>query len=88
MFFGLCNSPATFQRMMNEHFKDMIDEKWIVIYMDDILICAKTKQELGERTQRVLQRLMDKDLFLKPEKCKFAQTEVKFLGLIISEAQV
>jgi hypothetical protein len=48
MFFGLCNSPATFQRMMNEHFKDMIDEKWIVIYMDDILICAKRKKELEE----------------------------------------
>ena len=88
MFFGLCNSPATFQRMMNEHFKDMIDEKWIVIYMDDILICAKTRKELEERTRRVLQRLMDKDLFLKPEKCKFAQTEVEFLGLIISEGQV
>jgi len=48
MFFGLCNSPATFQRMMDTHFKDMIDEKWLVIYMDDILICAKTKEELEE----------------------------------------
>src|SRR6201995_470541 len=55
MFFGLCNSPAAFQRMMNEYFRDMINEKWIVIYMDDILIMAKTKQELEEKTKRVLQ---------------------------------
>jgi len=41
MFFGLCNSPATFQNMMNDIFKDMIDEGWIVIYMDDILIFLK-----------------------------------------------
>ena len=74
--------------MMNTHFKDLIDEKWIVIYMDDILICAKNKEELEECTRQVLQRLKEKDLFLKPEKCKFAQTEVEFLGLIISEGQV
>ena len=48
MFFGLCNSPVTFQQMMNEHFQDMLQEKWIVIYMDNILICAKTKEELEQ----------------------------------------
>jgi len=74
--------------MMDTHFKDMIDEKWLVIYMDNILICAKTKEELEQRTKRVLQRLKEKDLFLKLEKCKFAQTETEFLGLIISEGQV
>src|ERR1700759_4438629 len=63
MFFGLCNSPAAFQRMMNEYFRDMINEKWIVIYMDDILIMAKTLKELEERTKQVLQHLKDKDLF-------------------------
>src|ERR1700756_4732887 len=88
MFFGLCNSPAAFQRMMNEYFRDMINEKWIVIYMDDILIMAKTLKELEERTKRVLQRLKDKDLFLKLEKCKFNQMELEYLGLIISEGQI
>ncbi|THH18610.1 hypothetical protein EUX98_g8928 [Antrodiella citrinella] len=38
MFFGLCNSPATFQAMMNDLFKDMLDEGWLVIYMDDLLL--------------------------------------------------
>src|SRR6201995_4671104 len=88
MFFGLCNSPAAFQRMMNKYFRDMINEKWIVIYLYDILIMAKTPKELEEQTKRVLQRLKDKDLFLKLEKCKFNQTELEYLGLIISEGQI
>ena len=56
--------------------------------MDDILIMAKTPKELEEQTKRVLQRLKDKDLFLKLEKCKFCQTELEYLGLIISEGQI
>jgi Reverse transcriptase (RNA-dependent DNA polymerase) len=55
MFFGLCNSPATFQAMMNDIFQDMIDEGWIVIYMDDILIFSKDLQEHQERMRWVLQ---------------------------------
>jgi hypothetical protein len=71
MFFGLCNSPATFQAMMDDYFRDMIDKGWIAIYMDDILIHAKTKEDLKKRTKRVLQRLKEHNLYLKPEKCKF-----------------
>src|ERR1700760_4694022 len=56
--------------------------------MDNILIMAKTLKELEEQTRRVLQRLKDKDLFLKLEKCKFCQTELEYLGLIISEGQI
>ena len=88
MFFGLRNSPAVFQRMMNEYFRDMTDEGWIVIYMDDILIVGKNEEELTERTKKVLQRLKEKDLFLKPEKCKFNQMSLEYLGLIISEGQI
>ena len=83
MFFGLCNSPATFQTMMDSYFQDLIDEEWLVIYMDDMLIYANTKEELEERTKCVLERLNEKDLFLKLEKCKFEKEEVKFLGMII-----
>ena len=88
MFFGLCNSPSTFQTMMNEYFRDMINEGWLVIYMDDILICADTKEELQERTKRVLDRLRDKDLFLKLEKCKFEVQEIEFLGMIITPGHI
>jgi len=83
MFFGLRNSPATFQAMMDDYFRDMIDDGWIVIYMDDILIHACTKEDLEERTKKVLQQLKEKDLFLKLEKCKFAQNEVEFLGMLV-----
>src|SRR6202790_4062053 len=83
MFFGLCNSPATFQSMMNSIFKDFIDEGWIVVYMDDILLFSKDRQTHQERTRRVLQRLQEHDLYLKAEKCKFDVSKVEFLGLII-----
>jgi hypothetical protein len=88
MFFRLCNSLATFQRMMNTYFQDMITKGWIVMYMDDILILGKTEQELENHMKQVLQCLNDNDLFLKLEKCKFKQKVIKFLGLIISENQI
>ena len=46
MFFGMCNSPTTFQAMMDDIFAGMINGKLVIIYMDDILIFAKTKEEL------------------------------------------
>ena len=88
MFFGLCNSPSTFQRMMNDLFKDMIDEQWMVIYMDDILIFSDNLELHRQRTLRVLERLKKNDLFLKPEKCKFEVTEVEFLGMIIKPGYI
>jgi hypothetical protein len=57
MFFGLCNSPATFQAMMNEILKDEINKGWVIVYMDDILIFAKDKDTLEWMTKQVLQRL-------------------------------
>ena len=71
MFFGLCNSPSTFQRMMNTIFADMMQEGWIVIYMDDILIFSADLEEHRKRTRRVVERLKEHDLYLKPEKCYF-----------------
>ena len=54
MFFGLQNSPAMFQAMMDDYFRDLIDKGWIVIYMDDILIHAQTEKQLEEQTKQVL----------------------------------
>jgi hypothetical protein len=88
MFFGLCNSPATFQAMMNDIFRDMLNEGWVIIYMDDILIYSNDPEEHRKRTLRVLQRLCEHDLFLKAEKCKFDMKEVEYLGLIISENKI
>jgi hypothetical protein len=88
MFFGLCNSPATFQCMMDEIFRDMKHEKWIIIYMDDIFIFTRTKQDNITFTKRVLQKLREHDLYLKPEKCSFWTTKVEYLGLIIEENSI
>ena len=54
MFFGLCNSPATFQAMMDKIFRDMINERIIIVYMDDIFIFAPDKSTLTENTKKVL----------------------------------
>ena len=88
MFFGLCNSLATFQAMMNNYFRDYLDEGWVVIYMDDILIFSKDHDEHQERTRKILQRLQKHDLYLKAEKCKFDVQEVEFLGLIVKPNQL
>src|SRR5271154_2786694 len=85
MFFGLTNSPASFQTMMNAILKDLIDEGHVVVYMDNILVFTKDLEEHRRIVNEVLKRLKENDLFLKSQKCFFEQKEVKFLGLIISE---
>ena len=84
MYFGLCNSPMTFQKMMNEIFHDMSDV--CVVYIDDLMIFASTdSQEEHDRiVLEVLKWLQDNNLFVKPEKCRFKVKEVDFLGMIIS----
>ena len=84
MHFSLCNSPATFQMMMNEIFHDMSDV--CVVYIDDLMIfTSMDNQEEHDRiVLKVLRRLRDNDLFVKPEKCHFKVTEVDFLGMIVS----
>jgi len=64
MFFRLCNSPATFQAMMDSIFEDQVSEGWIIIYMDDILIFSRDKKTLEQNTKQVLQWLRDNDLYL------------------------
>ncbi|THG94593.1 hypothetical protein EW145_g8110 [Phellinidium pouzarii] len=83
MFFGLCNSPATFQMFMNNIFRIIITEEAILIYMDNILIFSDNLEDLCRKTNRVLKVLQDNDLFLKLEKCVFEVQEVEFLGMII-----
>jgi len=88
MFFGMCNLPATFQAMMDNIFKDLITEGLIIVYMDDILIFTKDKRQLDEITRKVLQRLQENDLYLKPEKCSFEKTKIDYLGMIIEEGKI
>ncbi|SJL15506.1 uncharacterized protein ARMOST_19006 [Armillaria ostoyae] len=88
MFFGLTNSPATFQWMMNDIFKDLIATGKVTVYLDDILIFSKTLEEHRKITCRVLELLRKHKLFLKAEKCEFEVLETEYLGVIISEGSI
>ena len=81
----MCNSLATFQSMMDATFRDLIDARIIIIYMDDIFLFAKDLKSLEENTKLVLQQLLENDLYLKPKKCEFAKTKIEWLGMIIEE---
>jgi hypothetical protein len=88
MFFGLTNSPATFQTMMNHLFKNLIDEGVVAVYMDDILIFTESLAQHRQVVRQVLQILRENHLFLKAEKSLFEQNTVEYLGLILSPGQV
>src|SRR5258708_27493926 len=82
MFFGLCNSPATFQTMMNDILHPFIDCNKAICYMDDILIYSSSLMDHRGITQEILHSYK---LFLQLEKCKFEHQEVDYLGLVISK---
>jgi len=88
MFFGMTNSPATFQTMMNDVFRTVIVEGIVVVYLDDILIFTKTEEEHERAVRRVLEILAEHKLFLRPEKCEFHRKQIEYLGLVISENKV
>jgi len=88
MFFGLTNSPATFQRLMDSIFAEKITEGWLTVYMDNILITSESREDLAKKTRLVLQKLQDNNLYLKPEKCEFNVTRTDYLGFIIKQGQI
>jgi len=74
MFFGLTNSPATFQTMMDDIFQEEVAQGWLCIYMDNMIIATEDDEVLHElHVNHILDKLEKFDLFLKPEKCKFHQ---------------
>jgi len=83
MYFGLTNSLATFQAMMNDLFRDLINQGDTATFIDDILVAIDTKEEHDELVEEVLRRLEENNLFVKPEKCKWKVREVEFLGVVI-----
>jgi len=68
MFFGMTNSPATFQAMMNEILRDLINKGKVVTFVDDVLVKTKTKEEYNKIIEKVLRRLEKNDLYVKPKK--------------------
>ena len=79
MPFGLCNAPATFQRMMNTILRDGLD-RFVLVFLDDILIYSRTIEEHEQHIRAVLDRLRAEKFFGRIKKCDFYQTEVEYLG--------
>ena len=82
MFFGLTNSPATFQTMMNALFEELISRGVVVVYMDDILIFTETLEEHQRVVREVLEVLRKNNLYLKPEKCEFERERIESASIL------
>lgn len=87
MPFGLCNAPATFQRVIEQALRGL---QWqiTVLYLDDIIVYSRTFTDHLKNLETVFERLDSANLKLKAKKCKFFTKEVTFLGHIISEKEV
>ena len=70
MFFGLTNSPAMFQTMMNELLRDLINMGKVAAFIDDVIVGMEMEEEYDELVAEVIRRLEENDLYVKPEKCK------------------
>jgi len=68
MFFGITNSPATFQAIMNEILRDLINEEKVAAFVNDVLVETETEKGHDEIVEKVLRRLEENDLYVKPEK--------------------
>uniref|UniRef100_A0A388LZJ8 Reverse transcriptase n=1 Tax=Chara braunii TaxID=69332 RepID=A0A388LZJ8_CHABU len=84
MPFGLTNAPATFQRAMNDIFRDILEE-YVLVYLDDILVYSHTLEDHLRHLRDVLQRLRKHGFYAKLSKCRFAQRKVDFLGHHVSD---
>jgi len=83
MFFGITNLLATFQAMMNEILRDMINKEKVVAFMDDVLVETETEEGHNKIIEKVLKRLEENDLYIKPEKYVWKVWKIGFLGVII-----
>jgi len=87
MSFGLTNAPAYFMYMMNKVFMEYLD-KFVVVFIDDILVLSKTKEEHVEHLRLVLQKLREHKLYAKRSKCEFWLEEVSFFGHVVSNGGI
>ena len=83
MFFRMTNSPATFQVMMNEILRDMINERKVAAFVDNVLVGMETEEGHNEIVEEVLKRLKENNLYIKPEKCVWKVQKIGFLGVVI-----
>jgi len=83
MFFGLTNSPATFQAMMNELLRDLINTEKVAAFIDNVIVGMETEEGYDEVVVEVIRKLEENDLYVKLEKYTWKVREVGFLGVVI-----
>ena len=85
MPYGLCNAPATFQRLMQNCLGEL-NLKYALIYLNNVIVYSETEEEHLVRLRAMLERFMEHGLKLKPSKCNFFHTEISYLGHKVSTA--
>ena len=88
MFFGMTNLPATFQAMMNEILRDLINEGKVAAFVDDMLVGTETEEGHDEIVEEILKRLEENDLYIKPEKYVWKVRKIGFLGVVIGPKEI
>jgi len=83
MFFGMTNSPAIFQAMMNKILRDLINEGKVTAYVDNVSVGTEMKEGHDKIVKEILRRLEENDLYIKPEKCVWKARKIGFLGVVI-----
>jgi hypothetical protein len=87
MPFGLTNAPAIFWNLMNDVLYDYLD-RFVVVYLDDIVIYTKSLDEHLVHLKLVFQRFRKNKLYVKREKCEFCREEITFLGHVVSQGRI
>ena len=82
IFFGMTNSPATFQAMMNEILRDIINEGKVAAFVDNVLVGTEIEKRHNKIVEEVLKRLEENDLYVKPEKYMQKVQKIGFLGVV------
>jgi len=88
MFFGITNSPAMFQKIMNEIMRDLINKGKVAVFVDDVLVGTDGEEGHDEIVAEVLKRLEENDLYVKPEKCSWKTNKVNFLGVVMGQGKI
>ena len=88
MFFRMTNSLATFQAIMNEILRDLINKGKVAAFVDNVLVGTEIKEGHDEIVEEILRRLEENDLYIKPEKCMWKARKIGFLGVIIGPNEI
>jgi len=84
----MINSPATFQGIMNEILRDMINKRKVVAFMDDMLVGTDMEEGYDEIVEEMLRRLEENNLYIKLEKCAWKVQKVNFLGVVMGQGRI